>query len=199
MEQVGGLATQMGTMSQEVATLSNGTAEVADITEVIQTIAEQTNLLALNAAIEAARAGDQGRGFAVVADEVRQLAQETQKAVEKIGHRISTLQQNTTQVVDSINAGQRMLEETVQQSASANEAFVSISGNIEQTNALNTQIATATEEQSATAEMINQSVVSVRDQVEQTVNMIQDCNQATDELARMSVNLSDQIRFFKLQ
>lgn len=64
---------------------------------------------------------------------------------------------------------------------------------------LNTQIATATEEQSATAEMINQSVVSVRDQVEQTVNMIQDCNQATDELARMSVNLSDQIRFFKLQ
>ncbi|EMD1176701.1 methyl-accepting chemotaxis protein [Vibrio harveyi] len=191
--------TVMQRAMEQVATLSNGTAEVADITEVIQTIAEQTNLLALNAAIEAARAGDQGRGFAVVADEVRQLAQETQKAVEKIGHRISTLQQNTTQVVDSINAGQRMLEETVQQSASANEAFVSISGNIEQTNALNTQIATATEEQSATAEMINQSVVSVRDQVEQTVNMIQDCNQATDELARMSVNLSDQIRFFKLQ
>ncbi|EKO3829687.1 hypothetical protein [Vibrio harveyi] len=33
----------------------------------------------------------------------------------------------------------------------------------------------------------------------EAVNMIQDCNQATDELARMSVNLSDQIRFFKLQ
>ncbi|AQW60679.1 HAMP domain-containing methyl-accepting chemotaxis protein [Vibrio owensii] len=198
-EQVGGLASQMGTMSQKVATLSNGTAEVADITQVIQTIAEQTNLLALNAAIEAARAGDQGRGFAVVADEVRQLAQETQKAVEKIGDRIHTLQQNTTQVVDSIDAGQRMLEETVHQSASANDAFISISTNIEQTNALNTQIAAATEEQSATAEMINQSVVSVRDQVDQTVNMIQDSNQAADELARMSINLSDQIRFFKLQ
>ncbi|MGR5155373.1 methyl-accepting chemotaxis protein [Vibrio owensii] len=198
-EQVGELASQMGTMSQKVATLSNGTAEVADITQVIQTIAEQTNLLALNAAIEAARAGDQGRGFAVVADEVRQLAQETQKAVEKIGDRIHTLQQNTTQVVDSIDAGQRMLEETVHQSASANDAFISISTNIEQTNALNTQIAAATEEQSATAEMINQSVVSVRDQVDQTVNMIQDSNQAADELARMSINLSDQIRFFKLQ
>lgn len=198
-EQVGGLASQMGTMSQKVATLSNGTAEVADITQVIQTIAEQTNLLALNAAIEAARAGDQGRGFAVVADEVRQLAQETQKAVEKIGDRIHTLQQNTTQVVDSIDAGQQMLEQTVHQSASANDAFISISTNIEQTNALNTQIAAATEEQSATAEMINQSVVSVRDQVDQTVNMIQDSNQAADELARMSINLSDQIRFFKLQ
>ena len=95
--------------------------------------------------------------------------------------------------------GSRMLEETVHQSASANDAFISISTNIEQTNALNTQIAAATEEQSATAEMINQSVVSVRDQVDQTVNMIQDSNQAADELARMSINLSDQIRFFKLQ
>lgn len=199
MQQVGGLADQMGSISQEVGTLSNGTAEVADITEVIQTIAEQTNLLALNAAIEAARAGDQGRGFAVVADEVRQLAQETQKAVEKIGHRITTLQKNTIQVVESIDAGQRMLGQTVQQSSSANDAFMSISSNIDQTNALNTQIAAATEEQSATAEMINQSVVSVRDQVDQTVNMIQDSNQAADELAKMSINLSDQIRFFKLQ
>ncbi|WP_258105048.1 hypothetical protein [Vibrio jasicida] len=87
----------------------------------------------------------------------------------------------------------------MQQSASANDAFLSISSNIDQTNALNTQIAAATEEQSATAEMINQSVVSVRDQVDQTVNMIQDSNQAADELAKMSINLSDQIRFFKLQ
>ncbi len=198
MDKVGGLATQMGSISQEVATLSNGTAEVADITQVIQSIAEQTNLLALNAAIEAARAGDQGRGFAVVADEVRQLAQQTQRAVEQIGERITTLQQNTSQVVESIDAGQLMLEETVKQAESANGAFISISTNIDSTNELNTQIAAATEEQSATAEMINQSVVSVREKVDQTVNMIQDTNQAADELAKMSINLSDQIRFFKL-
>ncbi|CAE6945549.1 Methyl-accepting chemotaxis-like domains (chemotaxis sensory transducer) [Vibrio sp. B1FLJ16] len=198
MDKVGGLASQMGSISQEVATLTNGTAEVADITSVIQSIAEQTNLLALNAAIEAARAGDQGRGFAVVADEVRQLAQQTQKAVEQIGDRITTLQQNTSQVVESIDAGQLMLEETVKQAESANGAFISISTNIDSTNDLNTQIAAATEEQSATAEMINQSVVSVREKVDQTVHMIQDTNQAADELAKMSINLSDQIRFFKL-
>ncbi len=198
MNKVSDLASQMGSISQEVATLTNGTAEVADITSVIQNIAEQTNLLALNAAIEAARAGEQGRGFAVVADEVRKLAQQTQKAVEKIGERITTLQQNTFQVVESIDAGQLMLEETVKQAESANDAFISISTNIDSTNELNTHIATATEEQSATAEMINQSVVSVREKVDHTVSMIQDTNQAADELARMSINLSDQIRFFKL-
>ncbi|MCG9641068.1 HAMP domain-containing methyl-accepting chemotaxis protein [Vibrio sp. Isolate34] len=199
MGKVSSLVVQMGDLSQEVSTLRVGTEEVSDVMEVIQTIAEQTNLLALNAAIEAARAGDQGRGFAVVADEVRQLAQQTQKAVEKIGDQISTLQKNTYQVVSSIDENQAMLTDTVTQAELANEAFSTIKEQINQTNNLNTQIATATEEQSATAEMINQSIIMVKDRVEQTVSMTNDNNQASSELAKMSVTLADNISFFKLK
>lgn len=199
MGKVSSLVVQMGDLSQEVSTLRVGTEEVSDVMEVIQTIAEQTNLLALNAAIEAARAGDQGRGFAVVADEVRQLAQQTQKAVEKIGDQISTLQKNTHQVVSSIDENQAMLTDTVTQAKLANEAFSTIKDQINQTNNLNTQIATATEEQSATAEMINQSIITVKDRVEQTVSMTNDNNQASSELAKMSVTLADNISFFKLK
>ncbi|ROO67528.1 methyl-accepting chemotaxis protein [Vibrio crassostreae] len=199
MGKVSSLVVQMGDLSQEVSTLRVGTEEVSDVMEVIQTIAEQTNLLALNAAIEAARAGDQGRGFAVVADEVRQLAQQTQKAVEKIGDQISTLQKNTHQVVSSIDENQAMLTDTVTQAELANEAFSTIKDQINQTNNLNTQIATATEEQSATAEMINQSIITVKDRVEQTVSMTNDNNQASSELAKMSVTLADNISFFKLK
>ncbi|MEZ8726148.1 methyl-accepting chemotaxis protein [Vibrio cyclitrophicus] len=199
MGKVSNLVVQMGDLSQEVSTLRVGTEEVSDVMEVIQTIAEQTNLLALNAAIEAARAGDQGRGFAVVADEVRQLAQQTQKAVEKIGEQISTLQKNTHQVVTSIDENQTMLTDTVTQAELANEAFSTIKNQISQTNNLNTQIATATEEQSMTAEMINQSIVTVKDRVEQTVSMTNDNNQASIELAKMSVTLADNISFFKLK
>lgn len=199
MEKVSGLANQMGILSQEITTLKSGTEEVAEIMDVIQKIAEQTNLLALNAAIEAARAGTQGRGFAVVADEVRQLAQQTQKAVEQIEGKISTLQRNTVQVVDSIDESQDMLEQTVSQSESASQSFNTIASCVDETNSLNTLIAAATEEQSTTAELINQSIISVRDRVETTVTQMQDSNQAADELARMSVTLSDQIRFFDLQ
>ncbi len=199
MEQISSLAVQMGDLSAEISTLRTGTEEVGDVMNVIQNIAEQTNLLALNAAIEAARAGEQGRGFAVVADEVRQLAQQTQKAVEKIENQITTLQNNTSQVVESINASQIMLEETVTQAESANMAFSTITHSVSQTNGLNTQIATATEEQSSTAEMISESITVVRDKVDQTVTMVSDSNQASQELAKMSVTLAELMRFFKLK
>ncbi|WP_176765493.1 methyl-accepting chemotaxis protein [Vibrio xiamenensis] len=198
MEKISALATQMGDLSSEISTLRTGTEQVSEVMNVIQKIAEQTNLLALNAAIEAARAGEQGRGFAVVADEVRQLAQQTQKAVEQIAGQITTLQTNTIQVVESIDASQIILQQTVEQSDSARTAFATINDSVSKTNNLNTQIATATEEQSSTAEMISESITTVRDNVDQTVAMITDSNQASQELARMSTTLAEQVSFFKV-
>ncbi|WP_264874871.1 methyl-accepting chemotaxis protein [Vibrio agarivorans] len=199
MNQVTELAQQMEVSEQEVMRLKSGTEEVSDVMNVIQTIAEQTNLLALNAAIEAARAGEQGRGFAVVADEVRQLAQQTQRAVEQIEGQITSLQDETTGVVDSIQATKTTLHDTIEQSRTASEAFEKINHSVNQSSDLSTQMATATEEQSATAEMINQSITQVRDQVEETALMIQDCSQASEQLANMSVSLADYVRFFQLK
>lgn len=199
IERVSELAEKMGILSRETSSLKNGTEEVGEIMDVIQSIAEQTNLLALNAAIEAARAGNQGRGFAVVADEVRQLAQQTQRAVEQIGGKIVTLQQNTAQVVDSMNESQTMLRDTVLQAGAADKSFTTISECIETTNGLNAQIATATEEQSATAEIISQSVEGFRARVEVTATQVQDSSQAAQELAKMSVTLNNQVGFFSLK
>ena len=112
-----------------MAKLSESSSEIGNVIKVITAIAQQTNLLALNATIEAARAGDAGKGFAVVAGEVKDLAQETARATEDISRRVEAIQVDTTGAVETISQ---------------------IGGIIGRINELQTMIAAAVEEQSAT-------------------------------------------------
>lgn len=100
-KQLANLTELIGNSHQSIVSLSEHIQGISDVTGLIKDIADQTNLLALNAAIEAARAGEYGRGFAVVADEVRKLAERTQKATHEIEISISTLQQESSSILDN--------------------------------------------------------------------------------------------------
>lgn len=92
-----------GESVSQVEKLGTLTDEIGHVVELIRSIAEKTNLLALNATIEAARAGEAGRGFSVVAGEVKLLSAQTTDATGNIDAQVTAIQQESQEVVQSIN------------------------------------------------------------------------------------------------
>lgn len=192
------LADDVETTSQVVSQLASTTQEIGSILEVIRGISEQTNLLALNAAIEAARAGEQGRGFAVVADEVRNLASRTATSTEEIQKMINKLQNDAKDAVSAMNAGKAVTFEGVEATDEAVNVLMGISERIADISDRNTQVATATEEQSTVVHTINQNIEEINAINEVTTSTAEELAEASQSLRALSHRLDAMVGSFKL-
>jgi len=192
------LASDIESTGQVVEQLASTTQDIGSILDVIRDISEQTNLLALNAAIEAARAGEQGRGFAVVADEVRNLASRTADSTEEIQKMINQLQSDAKDAVSAMEAGKAVTGEGVSSSDEAVEVLISISERIHDISDRNTQVATATEEQSTVVHTINQNIEEINAINEVTTGTAEELAAASAELKDLSVRLDRMVGSFKL-
>jgi methyl-accepting chemotaxis protein len=153
--------------------INDGSRKIVDIIGVIDGIAFQTNILALNAAVEAARAGEQGRGFAVVASEVRNLAQRSASAAKEIKDLIG-------RSVEKVEAGNLLVDQ-------AGVAMNEIQSSVRRITAIMSEIATASAEQGAGIEQINDAVTQMDDMTQQNAALV-------EETAAASSSLEEQAR-----
>ncbi|EKM94271.1 methyl-accepting chemotaxis protein [Stutzerimonas degradans] len=198
VDSIGLLANDVTHTATVVEQLAGRVREISKVLDVIRAIAEQTNLLALNAAIEAARAGDAGRGFAVVADEVRALAHRTQQSTQEIEQMIGDVSQGTDQAVQAMQASNQRARTTLEVAQAAGAALDAIALAIGQISERNLVIASASEEQAQVAREVDRNLVNIRDLSLQTSAGANQTSAASQELARLAVDLNGLVTRFRV-
>ena len=189
---------QIQETSKRIKRLGESSQEIGNIVELIEDIADQTNILALNAAMQAAAAGESGRGFAVVADEVQRLAERSANATKQIDALVKTIQADTNEAVNSMEASTTEVVSGAKLAEDAGEALQ----RIEQ---VSQDIAKATEamtehlqQQSRDVGSINDTMSVIQQITSQTSEGTEQTTQSIENLAQMAEQLRQTVARFKL-
>ncbi len=202
-ENINGTVISMNTLVERIASSSDTLADllitaqkINTVLEVINGVAEQTNLLALNAAIEAARAGEQGRGFAVVADEVRTLARRVQESTHEIDEIIQQIHASAKDASDSMQVVVDVAQTTNEKTRKTGDALENVILSVGKINDLNTQIATAAEQQAFTTNQISRNLMDINSITHDSADDVHKIKTATDNLYNISSRMAKAIDRF---
>lgn len=169
---------------------------IEKVVDIINGIADQTNLLALNAAIEAARAGEQGRGFSVVADEVRVLAQRTTQSTSEIRRTVESIQDKVDLTAQAMQRCHNHAASNIQCAQDAGDAFQEANLAMIEISDRSTQVAAASEEQSAVSEEVSRNIYNIRDISEANRSAAEQTSAASNDLNNLILDLKATVKAF---
>lgn len=211
-EAMGLIEQSINGLQKSIDKVGAASQEINKIVGMIGEIADETNLLALNASIEAARAGDAGKGFAVVATEIGSLATNSNQSVQKIQtliNEVTSLVGETVDKakgsVDEINTSSRLVHQAVatfdtiyDNIVDANRVVNDMAANMLKVADVSTNVASITEEQAASAELISRNAGNIASESKNITDDSEKVAETARKLADTSEKLMTQINSFRV-
>lgn len=183
---------------KRIKRLGERSQEINGVVNLINTIAERTHILALNASMHAASAGEAGRGFAVVADEVQRLAESARQATAQIATLVNSIQVETADTVNTMNAAIAQVVEGSKLAEQAGEQMQNTQVSTSELVGLVQQIAATSQEQAKVSNELVERASGIRQRSEQTSRQLAEQGEYTNNLVEYARNLLSTVRVFKL-
>ena len=190
------VATQL--ISRKLSIMDEKANNINNVVTTITKVAAQTNLLSLNAAIEAEKAGEYGAGFAVVAREIRRLADQSAVATLEIEQMVKEMQSSVSTGVMEVD---KFSKEVSQYVADVGGISAQIAGFIKDVQSLAPRfgvVSQSMDEQYRGAEQISMAIAQLSEASSQTVQSLQETNNALTQLDDAAQGLQREISQFKL-
>ncbi|MBD2176398.1 hypothetical protein H6F42_05625 [Pseudanabaena sp. FACHB-1998] len=185
--------------AKKVKRLGEASQQISKIVVLIDQIALKTNMLAVNASIEAALAGEEGRGFAVVAEEVGALAAQSANATKEIAGLIESIQQETSEVVQAMEASTLQVVEGTNLVEDARKSLTQIVKVSRQVNDLFQEISLATTSQVQTSESVRSLISTLSQQSQNSSEISRNVAIALQETAEVANQLQVSVQTFKVE
>jgi methyl-accepting chemotaxis protein PixJ len=193
-----GLRETMGETTKKVKRLGESSQQITKVVSLINQIAMQTNLLAINAGIEAARAGESSQGFAVVAEEVAELATRSATATREIEQLVTTIQQETSELVEAMAQGTTQVVAGTHAVENAKRSLEEILGVSQQIDQLVQAISTTTVSQVITSQTITQLMENIAQSAGQTSQSSLQVSDSLQQTIAVAQALQQSVGTFKV-
>ena len=193
------LAEGVVTVAEKLELLKEKASSISGVVTTISKVADQTNLLSLNAAIEAEKAGEAGRGFAVVAVEIRRLADQAAVSTLDIEHMIKEMQASVATGVESIRFFTDLVRHGVNEVQVVSKQQSEIIELVETLSPRFEAVHQAMHFQSQGAEQINEAMINLNEDAQQTVESLRLSNRATHRLNDSAQSLQASVSRFKVE
>ncbi len=206
------IVASMSDMADAVASVDEAAQKITQIVDLINSISSQTNLLSLNASIEAARAGEAGKGFAVVATEIGALANNSADATNQIADIIkemsdrvkdlSVKSETNTELINnsagSISTAADTFLEITTELGSASATLNDMAEQMRRVNDVATNMASVSEEQSASTQEIASNVEKVTEASREVANSSEKVAQAATSVSNAVDTINDNLLRFTI-